>query len=389
MKKILLISNRNLYNTTGEMRLVKNRAITLHDVYGIKTDFVVFRDQKVLEKPQEIIPTGRFCLITHKFVDYKQKEREVIRQVKKLVSETDTSYSAIIISGALLLPIVDKIRALSPQSKMIADLHGAYEELIEFPRQSILARLAQRFYYIMAKRNERHYLRKFDGFYVVSIALKQYVEKEYDISEKPFFIIPCGIPQTQIDVDSSKSNRVLYRQRYGIGDDDSLFIYSGGVSPWQCIDESVKMFKELNSITSKSIKLLILSGNKAAISKYQSKDIIIDSYSGDEVRKVLCAGDFAFMLRQEFVTNNVAYPNKFLEYVCAGLHVISTTAVRDIATQIKDYHVGTLTELEGSNKNIMDNLTPYLQDVENRNALLKATSFETTLIPFVNFLEKE
>lgn len=387
MKRILFISDRNLYNTSGELRLVKNRTETLLNCFSVETDFVVYREKKVLRKPQEQIENHHYRLITHHLVDFKLKEKEVVQYVKKLIDNSAQPYDAIVISGVLLIPLINQIKRMSPNSKLIADLHGAFEELIEFPKDSFFKNFPRKVYYRVAKKNEGRYFKEFDGFYVVSKALQKYIESEYHIEGKPFFIIPCGIPQTEVDISASVANRAKYRAKYNINDGDTLFIYSGGVSPWQCIEESVRMFERLKQKTSKNIKLLLLSGNKAAIEKYQSEDIMIDSYSGDEVRKVLCAGDYAFMLRQDLVTNNVAYPNKFLEYVSAGLQVISTTAVRDIADQIVQYKVGQIVDLNGDlNPAMIENRLPYLQDVEQRNDLLKATSFETTLAPFVEFI---
>ena len=387
MKTILLISSRNLYNTSGELRLVKNRTETLLNRYDVSTDFVVLKDKKVLSRPQEEIPNRSYKLFPHQIVDFKIREKELMRYVKELVRQQAEPFTAIVLSGVLVIPLISELKELTPKTKFFADLHGAFEELIEFPKGSIIKDLPRKAYYRLAKRNEARYLKEFDGFYAVSKALQKYIEIEYHIEGKPFFIIPCGIPQTEVDISASVANRAKYRAKYNIKDGDTLFIYSGGVSPWQCIEESVRMFERLKQKTSKNIKLLLLSGNKAAIEKYQSEDIMIDSYSGDEVRKVLCAGDYAFMLRQDLVTNNVAYPNKFLEYVSAGLQVISTTAVRDIADQIVQYKVGQIVDLNGDlNPAMIENRLPYLQDVEQRNDLLKATSFETTLAPFVEFI---
>lgn len=389
MKRLLLISSRNLYNTSGELRLVKNRTETLLNKYQVSTDFVVLKAKKVLRKPQEEIPNRSYKLFTHQIYDFKVREREMFHYLKDLIARQEEPFTAIVLSGVLVIPLVTKLKELTPSTKFFADLHGAFEELIEFPDKSLVKDLGRKAYYRIAKRNEKRYLKEFDGFYSVSNALKNYIETEYQIQGKPFFIIPCGIPQTEVEVESSLANRTLFRSKYGLEKNDILFIYSGGVSPWQCIEESVKMFERLKSNTSKRVKLLLLSGNKAAIERFKSEDVFIDSYSGEEVRKVLCAGDFAFMLRQDLVTNNVAYPNKFLEYVSAGLQVISTTAVRDIAEQIMQYKVGHIVDLNGEiEPQWLESFVPYLQDAEQRNALLKATSFETTLAPFVEFIEK-
>ena len=45
-KRILFITNRNIINTCGELRLIKNRAETLYSSFGFSTDFVVFTNKK-------------------------------------------------------------------------------------------------------------------------------------------------------------------------------------------------------------------------------------------------------------------------------------------------------------------------------------------------------
>ena len=54
----------------------------------------------------------------------------------------------------------------------------------------------------------------------------------------------------------------------------------------------------------------------------------------------MTAGDFAFLLRDDYITNKVAYPNKLLEYVSAGLKVITTPFIEDVATEVKKRNLG-------------------------------------------------
>ncbi len=386
--RVLFVTSRNAYSTSGELRLIKNRFITLKNQYDAQIDVINLRHKKALSETQEELGVNTYVLITHQWFNYYSRFREVKRTMTSML--TRDKYDVVILSGMNVLPLIRTIKKNDTCPYLVADLHGAYEELIEFPRKDYIANLKRKIFYYLAKRIESKYLNCFDAFFVVSRALQSYIETEYNIKGKKFFIIPCAISDLKINVDDCCRNRAWYRKKYGISDDEILFIYSGGVSPWQCIEESVRMFMRLKNLTNKRVKLLLLSGNKHAILKYQAEGVLIDSYSGDEVRKVLCAADYAFMLRQDLVTNKVAYPNKFLEYVSAGLQIVTTTAVCDIAKQIEQYKVGSLVDLNGDiDPKSLERRLPYLQDVDNRNALLRATAFETTLVPFVDFIEKK
>ena len=132
-----------------------------------------------------------------------------------------------------------------------------------------------------------------------------------------------------------------------------------------------------------------MTGQIDKVKQYQSEDIIIDSYPGSEVRKVLCAGDFAFLLRDDFVTNHVAYPNKFLEYVSCGLKVIATPYVYDVANQIRQYNLGVICDYTKPVKLETENYwNDYLNDVESRNEFFKHVSFKSTLKPFIDYISK-
>jgi hypothetical protein len=40
--------------------------------------------------------------------------------------------------------------------------------------------------------------------------------------------------------------------------------------------------------------------------------------------------DFGFLLREHNLTNQVAFPNKYVEYVAAGLDVITNGSIDDV-----------------------------------------------------------
>ncbi len=385
--KILFVTSRNAYSTCGELRLIKNRTITLLRDYKVETDFLLFRDKKNLKRSQETIPCSSFEIITHSFIDYSVK----YSKLKKCVSNKieNEGYAGIIISGVNLLPLVRDIKKFYPQIKVLADLHGAFEELIEFKTSSLFKNIVRGIYYRVAKYNEKKYLLQFDGFLAVSHALQDYIQKEYNIQDKPFFIVPCAVFDTIQSVEVLRDKRKYARSKYNVRNDETLFIYSGGISPWQCIEESVGMFKAIcernNQIKG---RMLILSGNLQAIKHFECENIRVDSLPADKVQDILCGGDYAFMLRGNFVTNNVAFPNKFLEYVAAGLNIITTNHVHDVRDYINQYNLGICLpdDVHIEDNGYFINKTDYPSNYINRKRLIEQTTFVTTLKPVIDFL---
>lgn len=386
-KRILFITNRNIINTCGELRLIKNRAETLYSSFGFSTDFVVFTNKK-RNNPEAIHSGGTLKSFEYSLKNpfsYVKAKKGFEYYIKKQIN--NSSYVAVIISGAALLPILDVVKKEKPEAVMIADCHGAYEELIEFDNPNIIKTLARHQVYKLWKRKERKYLSKFDQIMAVSEGLKKYLIREYSVAPNSIHVIPCANSIEKLDWNSIKELRSSARIKYMIGDDDVLFVYSGGTSKWQCIDETVRMFKRIRENVSKA-KLLILSGDKKSIEKYKEESIIVDSLKPNEVKKVLPGADFAFLLRDDFVTNRVAYPNKFLEYVSSGAKIIATPFVEDIAESIDAFKIGYV--LRGLAFD--DGLCIYLKsqiglfgnDFEKRDALLHSVSFENRLVFFNN-----
>ena len=105
------------------------------------------------------------------------------------------------------------------------------------------------------------------------------------------------------------------------------------------------------------------------------------------MRNVLCAGDYAFLLRDDYVTNNVAYPNKFLEYVSCGLKIIATPYVHDVADQIRKFNLGVIYDYSSPlNIDVAKDRADYMGDIDIRNELFRSVSFKSTLKPFIDYI---
>lgn len=385
--KILMVSSRNIYNSTGEIRLIKSRANILSRDYGIITDFICYRNKEVLKNPQEIIDErSEFTLFPYSMTNpisiLKNK-----KLVKKKVLSIVKNYDAVIISGELVLDLIIKIKKIT-SIPIFYDIHGVCDELSEFKSDNFLVNLKRKMIFHLFQHLERKYINKYDAAFAVTTELKEHVIKKYNAENLKYFIVPCAKGKYSLDIKSIKNNRKTYRAKYNISENDIVFIYSGGYSPWQCVDESINLFIEYNKFN-KNSKFLILSGDKDKIDTKGNENIIKDSVPYDEVDATLCAGDYAFMLRGDFVTNHVAFPNKYCEYLASGMRVISSSNLYTVSKSIKNNNVGLVLE----NNNDIAMIKKYVDTTINddvdftvRQKMLDDMSFDETLKPVAEYL---
>lgn len=382
MSRILFITCRNIINTCGELRLIKNRAQALYKHYDIQTDFMVFTHKEEVT-PEKINAGGKIDVYRYNLFNLFQRKRVFDGFCKDIEARlVSTQYDIVVISGSQILNCVDTVKNVGGPFRLFADIHGAFEELIEFTGNTVLKTIARRFLYKKVKKLEAKYFPIVDNFFVVSEGLKKYLISEYKLEGARIHIVPCAIEQTSLDTQVLFHHRKISRENYGVLDDERLFIYSGGVSKWQCIEETVEIFKQISDSANCKCKMLILSGDKEYISKFKSDIIMVDSLKSEDVPKVLPAGDFAFLLRGNYITNHVAYPNKFLEYIMAGLKVITTPYVNDIAEAVINHELGYVLSSEHFEKKIVryiEHANIFGADIDQRQLLLDEVCFENRL----------
>ena len=379
-KKILFITNRNIVSTCGELRLIKNRAENLYQHYGFITDFIALTNKKI-EKTEDISSGGTVELIRYSkknllsFLSGKAKlKREVLERI------SNGEYAVVILSGAEVLSLVRYIHKKTPNIITIADCHGALEELIEFNSPNALKKNFRHMLYKRWKHKEENY-KYFDYVLAVSESLKQYLVNNYCLNGERIYVVPCSVAEEISSFEILSKQRDESRKKYSIKDDEIVFVYSGGTSKWQCIEETVELFKEIKKKI-RNAKLLLLSGDREYISKFSDRDIIIDSLRADEVKKTLPIADFTFLLRGDYITNNVAFPNKFLEYVESGAKIISTPYVKDVASFVDEYKLGYVLKnmiFEDGLVNYISHTNKYCDDYDGRVKLLRELSFKKRL----------
>lgn len=170
---------------------------------------------------------------------------------------------------------------------------------------------------------EKFCYKKADEVRTVSQNLAEYLKHEF--GERPINVIPCCISEAEIMSSPIKKNQ----------SEVSRFVYVGSVSRWQCFEDAIKMYADLEIEKTLNVLTPDLQKAKEIISKY-SIECNVENASRDQVLRILRTSDFGFVLRERSIVNCTASPIKFLEYVSQGVVPICTPFVGDYSESFKD-----------------------------------------------------
>ncbi|MFQ5900806.1 MAG: glycosyltransferase [Thermodesulfobacteriota bacterium] len=161
-----------------------------------------------------------------------------------------------------------------------------------------------------------------------------------------------------------KGLRTKVREELGLSD-KVVFCYSGSVKGYQEVDLIFSLMVELRKTIPNAFLLIVTQDQKKAEGLMRNKaisrkDVMITSAAHDKVNAFLNAADIGTLIRRPMGINHYSFPTKFLEYLYAGLPIIATEAVPDIAKYIQNNQCGTVFEysslLEGINIDAVDHL---------------------------------
>ena len=160
--------------------------------------------------------------------------------------------------------------------------------------------------------SEKKALRKSDLCIMVSDSMLKHYEQKYNIHlAHKTVIVPCY--NKPID-----SQAFLVEDRYN----RPKFVYAGALYEWQCIRETLMIFKEIEN-KNPAAELTILTGQREQAEKlveeFKLKNVEIDFEPLSTLQDRLQKYKYGFLLRRDNVVNNVATPTKMNSYLAAGL----------------------------------------------------------------------
>ena len=314
MMQILVLTSRNIYDNSGEYTLMSAKDKALKSE-GIELIYYSFRRKFPQTKPENMNIVKQDSTFSLLF-----KKREVLENIISLVELY--KLETILVSGGWVACMYEELLYLKEEFglKLSYDYQGALEEIVEY-RVVKNSKLLSLGFYKFLHYYEARILEIVDGVEAVSSNCLHHIKTTYKVvKDVKNVVIHCGIDGL-ISSDKYLEYREEYREKYNLAEDTIACVYAGGIAPWQNVDEVIK-----RCVQEKNVKLYIYTSAKNRETLKELYDlgdnVYFDYLPHEELEKALCAFDYGFLLRDEDITNYVAFPNKYSDYINARLTVI-------------------------------------------------------------------
>jgi len=181
-----------------------------------------------------------------------------------------------------------------------------------------------------------------DARIAVSSQLVTYWQNRYGYNLKAHVVIPCTLSSHFKITLPAVAEIAQLKKNLGYKNDDIILVYSGSTAGWQSFTLLRDFLKPLLA-SSLSVKVLFLSkedNNNIALKEDFKEQVAIKWLKPDEVNKYLTVGDYGILIRENTLTNRVASPTKFAEYLVSGLSVIISPELGDYTQFVIDKNCG-------------------------------------------------
>lgn len=171
---------------------------------------------------------------------------------------------------------------------------------------------------------EKLALRRADRVFMVSDAMLRHFETKYHLNlENKTFVAPCCN-------ESLHSDSFLEPGKY----DHPVFVYAGGLSKYQCIDEMLELFSKIQGVLP-AAELLFYTWDvdhaKELISAHGLKNVSVDCKKQGELPAALARAKYGFVIRNNTAVNRVATPTKISTYMSNGVIPVVSSCVEGFA----------------------------------------------------------
>ncbi len=176
----------------------------------------------------------------------------------------------------------------------------------------------------------------------VSNSLVSYWQTQFNYNGSQHSVIPCTLNSLFESVTINQEIISEKRSLLRFETNDVIFVYSGSLAGWQSINVMVNFIKTI-LLQSKQHKILFLSEQDVIIQQLQTKfpnQVQCKKVMPNEVPHYLLACDYGLLIREKSITNKVASPVKFAEYLACGLDVIISEELGDYSEFVKQNNCG-------------------------------------------------
>lgn len=173
----------------------------------------------------------------------------------------------------------------------------------------------------------------------VSNQLIKYWKKEFNYESLKHVVIPCTLNKAFETIEITNEAVITARELIGFSKSDIILAYSGSIAGWQSFELLYGFIKPI-LISNEDVKLLFLSERDENIVKLEAEfpeKIVCKKVKPIEVPHYLIAADYGLLIREQSITNLVASPVKFAEYLACGLKVIISEQLGDYTSFVNEH----------------------------------------------------
>lgn len=339
-----------IYIAYGNVSVFDSQVIALLNHYielGIVREIVLIIgiDYKGKSKINNLTKINKKIIVKYykQYPQYFLIEQLTIQSITKALKKIDKleNYTIHVRNDVLSHYVYKSFKRIGVRTnRIIADVRGAgFEQLIEFSNKSKLVVKLKK----VQRKQVYKSLIKINNISVVSESLKKYLVEK--IGNKSIIKINSCLANKSFKFDNTE--RKILREKLKVNSDEYLLVLStGGNNAWQNTEETISF------LTKKNVKILNLS--KTVI---EHEKVINKFVPYEDMFKYLCAADAAIIWRNNSITNKVASPVKFSEYISCGLPVITNESIDLITNYINLNNCGKIIfSLDSFNKSMIKNL---------------------------------
>lgn len=166
-----------------------------------------------------------------------------------------------------------------------------------------------------------------DVLFAVSNKMIEIFNKKYRYNKHNYIVMPC------YNLNYIHGLAIETKERY----DQPSFVYAGNLAAWQCVEETLQIFKRVQqNIPCASLTLLVKEQEEAnfLINKYGLKDVVLKYVSLVDLQNELTKYKYGFIIREDTLVNNVATPTKMNSYLASAIIPIYTDVINSFVENI-------------------------------------------------------
>lgn len=244
---------------------------------------------------------------------------------------------SVIARGPFAASISMMMRKIRMVGSVCFDARGAYEA--EFREYNVSGNKALERDIFSIERNA---LINSDFRIAVSNQLVEYWRKKFGYNKNEHVVVPCTLNSKVVNMVLEESMIHNGKSSLGFSDDDIIFVYSGSSSGWQSLHLVDNfLIAVMKSVPRAKVLFLVdgLPDNMKVVKDYPGR-VCAKWLQREDVPGVLSSCDYGLLIREESLTNQVASPVKFAEYLASGLKVIISGHVGDFSEFVRVHGCG-------------------------------------------------